>query len=115
MNEINRERFEAWLFSQPKERSFIYGDICGCAVASFLKECTSIQDPTVSSDTFRSRADVLLPDAGRKPLPEWLHNQVLRVRPLTIAKMQARYLELFPQTEIEAAAVEASKAPALTA
>lgn len=40
--EINRESFEAWLFSQPKERVFDYRNTDGtCVICSFVKETTN--------------------------------------------------------------------------
>jgi len=35
---LNPERFEAWLFAQPPERVFDYGDVKGCALCAFVAE-----------------------------------------------------------------------------
>lgn len=41
--EINRERFEAWLFSQPRERTFNYMDgNGGCLICHFFQQTTKL-------------------------------------------------------------------------
>lgn len=115
MNEINRESFEAWLFSQPPEREFNYSDIKGgCAVCTFVRETTSYSEACGGSDYYGVRLKNNWADVNPEivPLPDWLKSgsggvlNVLERRPgplfvLTIQNMQRRYLELFPTTHHE--------------
>ena len=39
--EIQKERFEAWLFSQPDSRPFHWSDGCDCIMGHFLRENVS--------------------------------------------------------------------------
>jgi hypothetical protein len=39
---INRETFEAWLFAQPKGRTFDYSDTHNCLICKFYKETTNL-------------------------------------------------------------------------
>lgn len=93
--QIERELFEAWLFSQPPERQFYYYDTNGCAIASFLREALGIQRPRVGGMEFD--------DAEGKGclLPQWLRDIVFPL-PIhfTVAQLRRRYLELFPDTFI---------------
>ena len=102
MKEINRELWEAWLFSQPKERSFNYADCCACAVCAFTSETTNCKGVIVAGELVWAN----LSDYPQKPLtkiPEWLW-KVIHVfsgnYELTVPAMQARYLELFPETNL---------------
>lgn len=49
MNTINREQFEAWLFSQPPERTFKYTEgtpssPIGCLACNYLREMTDAKN-----------------------------------------------------------------------
>ena len=107
MKTIEREHFEHWLFSQPKDREFDYTRSSECAICAFLKETTSVQNPVVDAKTISTELFTI-------PTPKWLDDGygedgkprgdvrgVVRVWPLTIANMRRRYLELFPDTVIE--------------
>lgn len=118
MTEINREHFEAWLFSQPEERKFNYLDVTGgCAVCSFIRETTNFTNCAGGSDA--SGIDLENRFGGPKVhLPEWMKCcsnttfGVLSVRPLTIGNMRRRYLELFPEAaaEVDSGGAKASEA-----
>lgn len=103
MKEISRELFEAWLFSQPKEREFNYMDNTGgCAVCAFVRETTSHANAKGGAKTV---------EIGNRSIqmPEWLRagtQGVLSVAdedhcrctadfvPVSIRGMQKRYRQL---------------------
>lgn len=94
--EINREMFEAWLFSQPLERKFDFHNIYECALCCFLREVCGSIDPIVGN------ISVLPKGLGGESIamPKWLDSNdhakaVLRANPLTVANMQSRYISLF--------------------
>lgn len=104
MNTINREHFEAWLFSQPRTRAFNYDDVKGgCAVCSFIRETTDWAEACGGSDAgvHKSRGTALMETI---PLPDWMKVQTKGVlwalepisSTITIGQMQDRYRELFP-------------------
>lgn len=106
---INRELFEAWLFSQPREREFVYTDNRNCLICSFLKSNTRFQNPNVS------HSHLYLDNCKSEPIPSWLfetisnsnYNEVYNGykvgKPVkdgrrTFAYVQDSYLQLFPNT-----------------
>jgi len=95
MNEINRERFEAWLFAQPRDRKFKYGDPQDCAVCRFFKETTKLS--RVSACKYGVRLDSF---EYTHSYPDWLYKVVdLNCCGLTSATMQDTYRQLFPDFE----------------
>lgn len=51
--QINRETFEAWLFTQPDERTYNFIDYSDCLLCKFIKETTNIENIRVGSTYFR--------------------------------------------------------------
>lgn len=104
--EIEQERFEAWLFSQPTERVFVWTSVEHCAVCEFLNETQSL---VATSGAWWSNLWVKQPFeakmVARIEWPDWLNDTVKWVvhnKPeLSIAHLQARYRELFPDTTPE--------------
>lgn len=101
--EISRERFEAYIFNQPLDRTYNYFDQRGCVLCCFIRETTSLKNPRVGGFDYyenctseETRMEMIGKPGTR--LPDWFvllmidgetrHN-------LTIANMQARYIELF--------------------
>lgn len=104
MTTINRELFEAWLFSQPREREFVYinglsDEEPGCVVCSFLRETTNIKRFAVG-DTYMNIYKGESTDYDAVNLPTWLnelHLASLAGTP-TFGAVQDHYLQLFPNT-----------------
>lgn len=70
--QINKETFEAWLFSQPDDKVWNYEDNCGCVVACFIKETTNI-NPSVVPRKFRDQGKpAWFPEYIN--FPQWLIN-----------------------------------------
>jgi hypothetical protein len=101
--EINRERFEAWLFSQPDERMFDYMDVNGgCAVCAFIRETTQHKEACGGvTNVWLSRSNCL-DEVNSYHIPNWLRstkNGVLtayiRTDQLFVHQMKRRYIELF--------------------
>ena len=98
--ELERERFEAWIFSQPPERVIESGDSERCFLCSFLKETTN-EIPRMTFVTWGLVGRTLV-----MPLPDWAkalvdYNWCKAIspygvlQPITVAQMQQRYIELF--------------------
>jgi hypothetical protein len=66
MNEINRERFEAWLFSQQKDREFDYTDLRECLICKFIRETSSLKVRMVTPGF------IALEGSPSIPMPKWL-------------------------------------------
>lgn len=106
MKEINRERFEAWLFSQPKDRNFDYTNPRDCAICAFLKETTNVKtvlSDSTSTEGYSTEKAVEVGKVFSIETPQWLdggssERGVVWAEPLTIENMQKRYLELFPDS-----------------
>lgn len=49
---IEKERFEAWLMSQPGDRRFVYTNTNDCLICRFIKENTNCAIPSVGSDRY---------------------------------------------------------------
>lgn len=102
---IERERFEAWLFSQPLSRMIDAANSSHCFLCSFLKE-TSTAKPSMTWTDWDNRTD-----SKKYPIPSWALRLISRewvmekdkgfISPVTVKEMQARYLELFPDTHLE--------------
>lgn len=75
MKPIHQEHFEAWLLSQPDDRSWTYADCEQCLIASFLKEHGLCKTPSVSSHTYRDKM-VLFDDETR--FEPWLMQMMNR-------------------------------------
>jgi hypothetical protein len=78
-NPITRESFEAWLFSQPDDRVFLFTSCTSCVVASFLKETTSYNTPIVTDKYFMNGSNI----QTERNLPEWLVILLEKVRLVT--------------------------------
>ena len=104
MNIIERERFEAWLFNQPRKRRFTYECRSGCLVACFLRETTRFNDAAIGPDFWSET----ICGVGHW-FPAWLnpsypgHLPIEQIKPLTIGNVQDEYIKLFgdprPQPE----------------
>ncbi len=116
---ITHENWEAFLFSLPPYARFNYSNSCGCIIHEFYKRAGFdgvIVDPR---KVYKRSGDVPM----IAEIPEWLLNGcgIMETRAdgtegwIVAGNMQRRWRERFPETEIEVATVEASKAPALTA
>lgn len=105
MKEINRELFEAWLFSQPLERKFHYVKVDGsCAICCFVKETIKIEDVWGGS---RFINGTINGTPIKIPVPSWWDinghgeryeaplSRCHNAGTLTIANMQRRYIEMF--------------------
>lgn len=95
MNTINREHFEAWLFSQPDERTFIYTEGAadapiGCLLCNFIREQTNIT-------AFYVGASYLTTENKTEPLMVWFSlfcpNKSYK---FTAKEAKDNYLTLFP-------------------
>lgn len=65
--QLNKETFEAWLFSQPDKRKWHYCDCFDCLIASFIKETTCFTDPSVGPLEYSE-----FPICPDRPFPSWL-------------------------------------------
>ena len=111
MKEINRERFEAWLFSQPPEREFRYTDSDGCAFCHFVMETTNLVARCAA--TWRVAKDRKgLVSAEPQAFPKWMLDPMMLNGVLNADKtypngdamiscgaMQEQYLKLFPEAK----------------
>lgn len=123
--EINKERFEAWLYSQPRSRVFNLADQGDCLLCSFMHETSNIQiraswDAFVVMDGLTGRID---PENQGK-VPEWFKRVVngyscrpapsiktggptgqyhdAYMRPLwTAGELQDRFRSIFPSPGME--------------
>ena len=100
--ELHRERFEAWLFAQPRERVIEAGNGECCFLCSFVKETTNLRKAFFYGwsqwQTHPVIEPVLLPEwATRLVDPVWCaNNSTSRSRlEITVGQMQDRYAELF--------------------
>lgn len=99
--EINRETFEAWLFAQPSERGFYYPEgrpdaKTGCLLCNFFRE-TRMEKVFVGAFALHTEFSVNTPKATTGPhnrIPDWAI-MLTRVRPLTVANVQAAYIAAF--------------------
>ncbi len=122
MNTINREQFEAWLFSQPDERNFAYIEgqpdaPTGCLVCNFLRENTNHKHFGVSgaAEGFR----VGFEDCTKfEPWLELLLRQNGFTEIFTAKYSKDTYLKLFPERAsvedvgvIKEATIQATNAP----
>lgn len=100
-NTINREHFEAWLFSQPDDRRFEYlegqpSSLTGCVVCNFLREQTNITTFGVSGSQVGFRTSL---DFDYIPFEPWLQNLLLELaNPVSFdaKRAKAMYISLFP-------------------
>lgn len=106
-NTINREHFEAWLFSQPDERTFeyIYGSYDsnpGCLLCNFLRETTNI-------NKFEVGRIIVSMNGTNYPLPNWFINLLSKQwlkehefysRNITFKEVKEHYLLLFPNAVV---------------
>lgn len=51
--QIQQERFEAWLFSQPDEREFDYTRSTDCVICNFFRETTAIKCIAVTNEIIK--------------------------------------------------------------
>lgn len=98
MNTINREHFEAWLFSQPDERMFNYSegfntDQIGCVMCNFLRENTNISQFCVGYSTF-----IHGEEWNDERLPAWFVNTMDKRsgRYISAKEVKQLYLQEFP-------------------
>lgn len=106
--EIEQERFEAWLFSQPPDRVFRWASTQHCAVCEFLNETQRLKATSGATFSRLWRGEPYT-DEGcvieEVAWPEWLQRIVvyfpINGLPLTVAGLQDRYRELFPDTTPE--------------
>lgn len=96
---FNKERFEAWLATQPAQREFDYMDIRGCALCAFVKENTSIKDFSAGSENVS-----VWNGCGRHniPIPEWIVSLIKEARihnkdicHFSISNLRTAYHKLF--------------------
>lgn len=106
--EINKERLEAWLFSQPDERIWRYCDPWGCVACSFLKETTEFNDAEVGSDFWRQKRG----GSELNPLPEFmleLLKKALGKSPsyeIEARSLKSIWKSMFPETQSPVAVKE---------
>jgi hypothetical protein len=95
---INKETFEAWLFSQLDERIFFYNNNNDCLLCKFLKETTRFSRPDVGGFTWQ--ADKTLP---RENLPLWfeylMSKRCATGKAITFGQMKQAWLTLWPETD----------------
>lgn len=96
MNQINREQFEAWLFSQPDERTFNYvegyiDDKTGCVMCNYLREHTNLKFFIVGSRALTTKR-------GKNLLPTWFIDMMERRHNCLMTAKQTKdiYLLQFP-------------------
>lgn len=91
--QLEKERFEAWLFSQPDDRKWNYGDSENCAGCCFVRETTNVKNPNFGGHYWR---------IGRNEfeIPKWLFNTIVPL-PIhfTAAHAKAQWRKLFPETD----------------
>lgn len=99
---INQERFEAWLFSQPDERTLEYGSCYHCVVGTFIRETTSFW-PNVGglTVTIWSGGDSFFTSHNNEydgPLPQFIIDLLRERRAQDILKLgdvKQWYIKLF--------------------
>lgn len=113
---IETERFEAWLFAQPDNRTYSYTAIYDCLISKFIKETTNITEfwcglteghyyPPAKqvkwwqfwrpvTNAMRMRVDILIPEQI---------NAVANGQGWTFGDAKKRYLKIFssPQSSYE--------------
>lgn len=94
---LEKERFEAWLFSQPDKREFDYLNTTGCMGCSFVKETTNINNPAFGGITWGK-----LDNYGDWPLPDWFRAALISMpRFFTAADTKSAWRKLFPEVETQ--------------
>lgn len=95
MQEISKERFEAWLFAQPLDRVINATNCHHCFLGCFVQETTK-HYPTIYGKTYRLCSE----QENAIPLPDWflqlLPTEITYKRnSMTCKELQARYITLF--------------------
>lgn len=105
MNKINREQFEAWLFSQPDERqlNYVQGQSYkypGCLVCNFLREIVGLTCFYVSSNDIGWWSPEIN-NSQKFQFEDWLYSLLEEIvaypeSEFTIKQAKNSYLLLFP-------------------
>ncbi len=106
-NMINRELFEAWLLSQPRERTYNYMNCNDCLLCKFIKETTSCQSVHAGGCTITINEACVT-------LELWLANLLggHSLRGLTdFGRIQDAYLKLFPDTLVDLSSTKMGATP----
>jgi hypothetical protein len=100
---IEKERFEAWLFSQPDDRTWNYCDNLGCVGCCFLKETVAMPNPGFGGDFYFEDMEII----GEEPkeIPYFLIKILRDVRDIvpltaiTAAALKTTWRKLNPEPE----------------
>lgn len=97
---IEKEKFEAWLYSQPRDRRVDLSDGTDCLICKFVKETTNCIRPRATWGQLL--VDHLSPYDWTN-LPEWLTNHIEPNRSTlqTFGEIQDSFREIFPVEESE--------------
>lgn len=104
--ETNKERLEAWLFSQPDEREWNYTSNTKCVICSLVKETTSHNRVSAVPDRFGFK------DAFEFPIPDFALRLLRQAKydyfnsggkslmcPLIATNLKTNWRKLFPETQ----------------
>ena len=99
--EINRERFEARIFSWPRIRKFDYMDCEKCVIAAFFLETSNLIAHVGGDDVDLYYDSIEGKLAERIVIPEWVKNLI---EPLpcifSVGQLQDRYISLFSDPRV---------------
>jgi len=107
---IEKERFEAWLFNQPKDRTVDLWNGSDCLLCKFIRETTNHRSPMVSWTMFRAddywqEIPGWAKDFVRDSYNDWhadRHYRFLNTNPrigvydMTFGVLQDRFRKMFP-------------------
>ena len=97
---IEKERFEAWLFNQPRQRTIDLADVDNCLICAFVKENTNHTWVKAGIEHFFTLASSGY--SKECDTPEWLIQLIFSetglVAKRTFGQMQDSYRQLFPET-----------------
>jgi hypothetical protein len=102
---INKETFEAWLFSQPDDRTFDYMDNRDCLVCKYVKEVVGYKKNfSVGADYIRLHESLFTEFTFEKWFIDLLGERYnfskhSEVSIFTFGEMKEAWLELWPDTE----------------
>lgn len=94
--ELQKERFEAWLFSQPREREVDLSDVNNCLLCRFYRETTKLHIYALWHklwNVFTPQEAILIPEWFQKVVRSGIEYQT------TFGAMQDAFRETFKEVE----------------